>query len=92
MTEKSKIRNITTNIAGYMSKKAAKLGGITMPDSIDVRGLDEQDVSLIETLVKRLREKKRKKKEAKGKEETTLASWPLGVKGKLTRKEIYEDL
>jgi len=31
---------------------------------------------------------KRKKKE---KEEIPFASWPLGVKGELTRKEIYDE-
>lgn len=64
-----------------------------MQDSIDVRGLDQQDVSLIEALVQRLRDRARKKKEAKPEEGSTVfASWPLGVKGKLTRKEIYDYL
>jgi len=64
-----------------------------MQDSIDVRGLDQQDVGLIEALVERLREWARKKKEAKAeKEGTVFASWPLGTKGKLTRKEIYDYL
>ena len=64
-----------------------------MPDTIDVTGLNEQDVGLLEALVKRLREKesKRKPRKAKEKEDITLASWPLGVKGRLTRKEIYEE-
>lgn len=65
-----------------------------MPDTLDVTGLNEQDVSLLEALVERLRENKRKKKpeKAEEKEDITLASWPLGVKGKLTRKEIYDYL
>jgi len=63
-----------------------------MPDTINVNGLDEQDISLIEALVKRLRKKVRNKKGAKEKEDITLASWPLGVKGRLTRKEIYDYL
>jgi hypothetical protein len=74
-------------------KIAAQLGGTAMQDSIDLHGLDEQDVSLIEALVKRLREKARKKKEAQTeKEGLVFASWPLGVKGRLTRKEIYDYL
>jgi hypothetical protein len=55
---------------------------------------NEQDVSLLEALVERLRETKRKKKpeKAEEKEDITFASWPLGVKGRLTRKEIYDYL
>jgi hypothetical protein len=72
---------------------AAQLGGTTMQDSIDVRGLDRQDVGLIESLVRRLRERARKKKETRTEEgKPVFASWPLGVKGKLTRKEIYDYL
>jgi hypothetical protein len=63
-----------------------------MPDTINVSGLNEQDVSLLEALVKRLREKTAKKKVAKEKEDIAFASWPLGVKGRLTRKEIYDYL
>ena len=65
-----------------------------MPDTLDVTGLNEQDVSLLDALVERLRENKRKKKpeKAEEKEDITLASWPLGVKGRLTRKEIYDYL
>jgi hypothetical protein len=82
------------NTVRYMFKKiAAQLGGTTIQDSIDVRGLDQQDVSLIEALVERLRERARKKKEAKAeKESTVFATWPLGAKGRLTRKEIYDYL
>lgn len=65
-----------------------------MPDTIDVSGLNEQDISLLEALVKRLQKKQRKKKaeKVKEKEDITFASWPLGVKGRLTRKEIYDYL
>jgi len=63
-----------------------------MPDTININGLDEQDISLIEALVKRLRKKVRNKGGAKEKEDITFASWPLGVKGRLTRKEIYDYL
>jgi len=69
-----------------------------MPDTLDVRGLDEQDVSLLEALIERLRAKARKKKAAKPKEraaaekELVFATHHSNVIGKLTRKEIYEDL
>lgn len=65
-----------------------------MPDTLDVRGLDEEDVTLLKALVERLREKARKKKAVKSKkrEDIIFASWPLGVKGRLTRKEIYDYL
>lgn len=65
-----------------------------MPDSIDVRGLDEQDVSLIEALVRRLRGKAKKKKAKKEgvEKELVFATRHSNVIGKLTRKEIYEDL
>jgi len=66
-----------------------------MPDSIDVRGLDEQDVSLIEALVRRLRGKAAKEKTGEEKEveqELVFATHHSNVIGKLTRKEIYEDL
>jgi hypothetical protein len=65
-----------------------------MPNTIDVSGLNEQDINLLEALVKRLQKNQRKKKaeKAKEKEEVAFASWPLGVKGRLTRKEIYDYL
>ena len=65
-----------------------------MPDTIDVSGLNEQDISLLEALVKRLQKKQTHKKaeKIKEKEDINFASWPLGVKGRLTRKEIYDYL
>lgn len=33
----------------------------------------------------------RKRKKTKEEKEPSFAAWPLGVKGKLTREEIYED-
>lgn len=65
-----------------------------MGDIIDVHDLPEEDVEFIEKLVELLREKAktRKEKVPGEKEEIQFASWPLGVKGKLTRKEIYDYL
>jgi hypothetical protein len=66
-----------------------------MPDNIDVRGLDEQDISLIEALVRRLRRKAGKEAAGEEKEvekELVFATHHSNVIGKLTRKEIYEDL
>jgi hypothetical protein len=39
----------------------------------------------------RKKAKAREKKDHKG-EETVFAAWPLGVKGKLTRRKIYDYL
>ncbi|MFH1648455.1 MAG: hypothetical protein ABIA11_01825 [Patescibacteria group bacterium] len=64
-----------------------------MADKIDVHDLPEEEVKFVQELVEFLR-KKAKMREAKGKEkeEVVFASWPLGVKGKLTRREIYDYL
>ncbi len=59
--------------------------------AIDVHDLPDEDVHLLETLVKLLREKG--KHASSGEQENvSFASWPLGVKGALTRKEIYDYL
>jgi len=64
-----------------------------MADTINVRDLPEEDVQLLERWVERLRAKARRERqrtaEAEKKEEPAFAVWPLGVKGKLTREEIY---
>jgi hypothetical protein len=65
-----------------------------MEDRIDVHDLPEQEVKLIREFVEFLREKekgKKKKKERK-KQRISFAAWPLGIKGKLTRREIYDYL
>lgn len=65
-----------------------------MADTLNVRGLPEQDVLLIERWVERLRTKagrdRQRPDQAGEKDEPTLAVWPLGVKGKLTREDIYD--
>ena len=78
-----------------MLKQLTKLikGGMKMVDTIDVHDLPEEEVKFIQELVELLREKVRMKKaKVEGKEEIFFATWPLGVKGKLTRKEIYDYL
>lgn len=60
-------------------------------DIIDIHDLPNDDIKFIEKLVLFLREKARIKKEYE-KEKVDFASWPLGVKGTLTRKEIYDRL
>ena len=64
-----------------------------MADTINVRDLPEEDVQLLERLVERLRSKaKREKGGQPDPEEPVFAVWPLGVKGDLTRQEIYDYL
>lgn len=67
-----------------------------MADTINVRDLPEEDVQLLERWVERLRAKARRERQrstelGKG-EEPDFAVWSLGVKGKLTREEIYDYL
>jgi len=69
-----------------------------MPNTIDVHDLTEEQVEVIQKLVELLRGKKlRDRLPKKGVEEAkdegiVFTSWPLGVKGKLTREEIYDYL
>ena len=66
-----------------------------MPDSIDVRGLNDQDIKVVQLLVDTLRSRtKSGREEAKASEpEDTLifATHHSDVIGPLTREEIYED-
>jgi len=58
---------------------------------IDVQGLPDEDVKLIEQFVRFL--KLHAKKTVTAPEgDIGFAEWPLGVKGKLTREEIYDYL
>jgi hypothetical protein len=64
-----------------------------MAESIDVHDLPEEEVKFIKKLVDFLKEKaKMRRTKAEKKEEILFATWPLGVKGKLTRREIYDYL
>ena len=66
-----------------------------MIGAIDVHDLPEKYIKVIHELVELLREKVKMEKGESGKKEEEkidFASWPLGVKGKLTRREIYDHL
>jgi G:T-mismatch repair DNA endonuclease (very short patch repair protein) len=67
-----------------------------MADTINVRDLPEEDVQFLERWVERLRAKARRERqraeELEKMEEPVFAVWPLGVKGKLTREDIYDYL
>ncbi len=64
-----------------------------MANTIDLHDLPEEEVRLVQEFVEFLKRRMKMRKEKTGeKEEITLATWPLGVKGKLTRREIYDYL
>jgi len=64
-----------------------------MVDTIDVHDLPKEQVRFIQELVEFLRERMRaRRKKVEKKEEIPFATWPLGVKGNLTRREIYDHL
>ena len=67
-----------------------------MPDSIDVRGLDEKAIALLQLLADTLRTRGQEGKEGErtGELEDNLifATHHSDVIGPLTREEIYEDL
>ncbi len=60
-------------------------------ETIDVKGLEEEETKLIQKLVDFLREKRSVPKKEE-KETIEFAAFPLGVKGKLTREEMYDYL
>jgi hypothetical protein len=61
-----------------------------MAESIDVHDLPEEEVKFIKKLVELLGEKAQLKKAKTGDEEIIFGVWPLGIKGKLSRREIYD--
>jgi hypothetical protein len=73
-------------------QKVRVKGGKTMADVIDVHDLPDEDVQMVQHLVSFLREKSKKEKELPEKEEDVVETGPLGVKGTLSRKEIYDHL
>lgn len=60
-----------------------------MTNVIDVHDLPEEDVLIVQEIVDQLREKR--KNQDSEKREVEFGRWPLGVKGNLSRSEIYED-
>ena len=65
-----------------------------MITTIDVHDLPEEEIRFVQNIINLLKERERIKKVEVGgeKEKIAFASWPLGVKGKLTRQEIYDYL
>ncbi len=64
-----------------------------MKDIIEIRDLPEGEMKLLREFIEFLRERtKRKRVQPEGEGEIVFATWPLGVKGKLTRREIYDHL
>lgn len=65
-----------------------------MPKTIDVHDLPEEDVRLVQEMIKLLRKRKgiRTVPKRAGKKKVVFGAWPLGVKGTLTREEIYDHL
>ena len=64
-----------------------------MAETIDVHDLPEEEIKLLQEFIEFLREKAKVREEATvEKEEIIFAAWPLGVKGRLTRGEIYDYL
>ncbi len=64
-----------------------------MINQIDVHDLPQEEVKFIQKIVELVRERINKKQtKVEVKEEVLFNSWPLGVKGKLTRREIYDYL
>jgi hypothetical protein len=65
-------------------------------EQIDVHGLPEEEVQLIAAFVEFLRARKQEHRQptaaAPVGQEPVFAAWPLGVKGTLSREEIYEHL
>jgi len=62
-----------------------------MAKRVDLQGLPEKEVDYVLRLVDFLR-KKAKATQTKEQKDVAFAHWPLGVKGKLRRKEIYDYL
>ncbi len=61
-------------------------------ETLDVNGLSETDVNLLRDLIERLKAKAQKRAEQPEERLVQYRSWPLGVKGEVTRQEIYDYL
>ena len=60
-----------------------------MANIIDIHDLKPEEMKLVEEFVEFLKNKQKKKNKE---EKVKFANWPLEVKGKLTREEIYDYL
>lgn len=64
-----------------------------MGETIDLTGLEEEDIRFLKRLVNYLRARGRHVEDhAEEGESVIYHSWALGVKGKVTRAEIYDYL
>jgi len=63
-----------------------------MQKVIAIGNLPDEEVRLLEDFVEFLTARKARKEKEKESEDIAFASWPLEVKGKLRREEIYEYL
>ena len=59
---------------------------------VNLEDLPEEQVRLVQQLIEFLKAKRKKERRVKAKKRITFASHKIGVKGKLTRKEIYDYL
>ena len=62
-----------------------------MITNLDVHDLPEEEVKIVQKVIDLFRTREKMKQEHV-EEKIEFAAWPLGVKGKLTRKEIYDYL
>ena len=64
-----------------------------MAKVVDIHDLPEEEVKLVREFIEFLRKKaKRQNKMGMEKASKAFSTWPLGVKGKLTRREMYNYL
>ncbi len=79
-------------LGNFLKKEIIELEkeGYTVSDTIDLRDLPEEEIKLVQEFVEFLRKKaeSREKKEKKG-EKIVFAAWPLGIKGKPTRRDVW---
>ena len=59
-------------------------------DQVDVRDLPEDQAQMVQAFVDFLRHQMRKQAEQKKQDTAPFAVWTLGVKGHLSRTDIYE--
>lgn len=74
----------------YQLGQPNKIGIGTM-NNIDVHDLPKEEVEFVQKIINLFRERERIKRN-KVEEKIEFASWHLGARGKLTRKEIYDYL